>query len=92
MPSRYGKTHGLIGYDEFRTGFTYSEIREMLFCDSPDPKQWRYKTRGVVLGMWHEIKLQMYNQYLDALETSEDCHGQHQREVAAATCPRLGLE
>lgn len=74
MPSQYGETHGLKGYDDFRTGLSYRDVWEMLYTDDPDPKQWRYKSRGVVLGMWHEIKLQLYHQYLDAYE-SEVSHG-----------------
>lgn len=68
MPSSYGRRHDLPGYDQFRTGLTYSEVREMLRCDSDDRSQWRYKTRGVVLGMWHEIKLQLYMQLMDAAD------------------------
>jgi hypothetical protein len=68
MPSSYGKRHGLIGYDEFRTGLTYHEVWEMLRNDDDDSKVWRYKSRGVILGMWHELKMQLYQQYLDAYE------------------------
>jgi hypothetical protein len=33
--------------------------------DNEDRSKWKYKTRGVVLGHWHELKLQMYHQMLD---------------------------
>jgi len=68
MSSSYGKRHNLPGYDQFRTGLTYSDVYEMLIVDTDDRSRWRYKTRGVVLGMWHELKLQMYQQLLDAHE------------------------
>ena len=54
------------GYDRFRTGLSYSAVWEMMRNESEDPKDWRYKRRGTVLGMWHELKLQMYHQAVDA--------------------------
>ena len=60
MPSSYGARHGLPGYDKFRTGLTYRDVWEMMRDDSEDRSTWRYKSRGVVLGMWHEIKMQLY--------------------------------
>jgi hypothetical protein len=65
MSSSYGTRHGLTGYDKFRTGFTYRDVWEMMRDDSDDRSTWKYKTRGVVLGMWHELKLQMYWQMID---------------------------
>jgi hypothetical protein len=56
----------------------------MLWVDSSDPKDWKYKRRHTVLGMWRELKLQMWQQYLDAIDGEE-------QERAAATvrenCP-----
>jgi hypothetical protein len=68
MPSTYGARHGMPGYDRFRTGLTYGEVWEMMRNDSDDREEWSYKTRGVVLGMWHELKLQMWQQLLEAHE------------------------
>jgi hypothetical protein len=47
------------GYDEFRTGLTYRDVRDMLRAAD------RHKRRGSVLGFWHEIKLQLYEQAVD---------------------------
>ena len=63
--SNYGAKHNLPGYDAFRTGLTYKDVWEMLRNDSDDRATWRYKSRGVILGMWHELKLQLYEQAVD---------------------------
>ncbi|HEY5955775.1 MAG TPA: hypothetical protein VIV60_04445 [Polyangiaceae bacterium] len=66
--SKWGAKNGLPGYDEFRTGLTYRDVWEMFRDDNDDRGTWRYKRRGTVLGHWHEIKLQLYNQMLDRRE------------------------
>jgi hypothetical protein len=63
--SKYGAKHNLKGYDAFRTGLTYKDVWNMLRDDSDDRANWRYKSRGVILGMWHELKLQLYEQAVD---------------------------
>ena len=50
------------GYDEFRTGLNYQDVLEMVKV-SVKHKQRR---RGSVLGLHHEIKLQLYHQAVDA--------------------------
>lgn len=50
-------------YNTFRTGFTFRDIREMLWETSEDPKDWPHVTRHTVLGKWREIKLEMWNYY-----------------------------
>ena len=65
MASQWGANHGLPGYDKFRTGLTYRDVWEMMRDDSRDAGRWRYKTRGVVLGMWHELKLQLFYRAMD---------------------------
>lgn len=55
-------------YDEFRTGFTFREIRQMLWSYSDDPKDWhKGVTRRTVLGKWREIKQQMWFEYQNAI-------------------------
>jgi hypothetical protein len=66
MGSKYGAKHSLPGYDAFRTGLTYRDVWEMMRNDDDDSSTWRYKSRGVVLGMWHELKLQLYEQAIDS--------------------------
>lgn len=51
-------------YGEFRTGYRYKDVWEMLWSPDPDPRTWRYKRRHTVLGKWHEIKLEMWDNHL----------------------------
>ena len=61
-----------VSYEDFRTGLTYRDVYQMLWSGSDDPKDWRYKRRHTVLGCWHQLKLQLYAQYLDAVESDAD--------------------
>jgi len=49
-----------LEYRNFRTGLGFADVREMLWVDSDDPKEWRYKRRHTVLGLWHAIKIEMW--------------------------------
>jgi hypothetical protein len=64
MPSTFGARHAGFGpeYDRFRTGLSYKEVRKMLWSGNPDSGKWRYKRRGTVLGMWHQMKKEMWNE------------------------------
>ncbi len=66
MPSTFGARHAGFGplYDRFRTGLTYKEVRKMLWRSDPDYRtgNWKYKRRGTVLGMWHQMKKEMWNE------------------------------
>lgn len=55
-------------YESFRTGLSYRDVYAMLWSGSDDPRDWRYKGRHTVLGLWHQLKLQLWEQYLDAAE------------------------
>jgi hypothetical protein len=46
---------GLV-YKDLRTGLNYQGVFEMLWRASADSTQWKYKRRGTVLGLWHQIK------------------------------------
>lgn len=54
----------LTPYREFRTGLTYRDVYLMLWVPSEDKTLWRHKSRGVVLGLWHQIKKELYDRYL----------------------------
>lgn len=63
MPSTWGKRSGGQygpGYDRFRTGLSYSDVLSMLWSNSEDSKDWKYKRRGTVLGLWHQLKKGMW--------------------------------
>lgn len=49
-------------YASCRTGLTFAEVRRMMRVSSDDPKDWRSKSRRAVLGFWHELKLQLWEQ------------------------------
>ncbi len=57
-----------LTYDEFRTGLTFREVRRMLWVHSDDPRDWKYKRRHTVLGLWHSIKRGLWERYLDGEE------------------------
>lgn len=38
----------------------------MLWVGDDDSSKWRYKRRNTVLGLWHQIKKEMYERYVDA--------------------------
>jgi hypothetical protein len=59
---------GLIPYSEFRTGLSYGDIYQMLWSHDPNPRTWRYKTRGVILRYWCRLKREMYEQYCSQME------------------------
>ncbi len=51
--SRFGAARGAPDYDSFRTGLTYRAVRAMV------PER-RYRRRGTVLGVWNQIKREMW--------------------------------
>lgn len=59
------------GYDGFRTGLQYGEVRAMMYSSSDDPREWRYRRRHTVLGFWRQLKLQLWQQVLEAREVEE---------------------
>ena len=60
----------IIPCDKFRTGLTFQEVYSMAWSYSEDNRDWpkgKGKTAGrrhTVLGKWHQIKKEMYEQYL----------------------------
>ena len=68
MSSRWGKKNDLPGYDKFRTGLTYGDVYMMLRHGTKHSQ----KRRGSVLGYWHELKLQLYEQAVDLGYAAEE--------------------
>lgn len=58
----------LIPYDKFTTGYTYREISDMIWYQSDWHAAHHTRRRHTVLGKWREIKLEMYERYLAAVE------------------------
>ena len=65
----YGARHNLPGFDQLKTGLTFGEVRQMLWSADPDPSTWRRKSRGCVLGLWHRLKLEMYQELMAGRES-----------------------
>lgn len=51
----------LRAYNAFKTGYTFTDIRRMLWSYSDDPKDRPNITRHAVLGFWRQLKLEMWN-------------------------------
>jgi hypothetical protein len=66
MPSKYGSKE----YQRFRTGLSYRDVYAMLWVHDPDPKRWKYKRRHTILGFWHQLKKQLWEQMLDEKENT----------------------
>jgi hypothetical protein len=63
MPSTWGAKNGYgREYDRFRTGLSFSAVRQMLNTYAQDRGDWKRITRGTVLGRWHQLKLELYEQ------------------------------
>lgn len=53
-------------YGQFRTGLRYRDVFLMLWDGSRDSKEWKYKRRGTILGLWHSIKKELWSRHTDA--------------------------
>lgn len=62
-------------YEEFRTGLTFRQVRAMLWVQSNDPKDWKYKRRNTVLGLWRQIKREMYAELCAWADSYDDTKG-----------------
>jgi len=64
-------TEAVIPYEKFTTGYTYREISDMVWSHSSDSKDWPLSAAGrrrhSVLGLWREIKLELYDRYLQQI-------------------------
>lgn len=62
-----------IRYRNFRTGLTYGDVWLMFWTPQDAPRdEWKYKSRGVVLGKWHEIKQLFWNQHKEECEPNDE--------------------
>ena len=51
-------------YGDLDTGLTFAEVQQMLWSPDPDPSTWRHKGRHTVLGMWHQLKGELWIEHL----------------------------
>ena len=54
-----------LSYRDFRTGFTYRGIFELMMDCETDPKLWRNKRRRTVLGKWHQLKRELWTEHTE---------------------------
>ena len=47
-------------YDEFKTGYTFAEVRRMLWVSSDDPEQWQNKSKAAVFRLWGQLKRDLW--------------------------------
>jgi hypothetical protein len=54
-------------YRNFRVfkGNAFAEVQQELWVSSEDPEDWKYKSRGVVLGRMHAIKREAWKHHTD---------------------------
>lgn len=52
-------------YRDFRAfeGDPFESVRAMLWVNDDDPGRWKYKSRGVILGLAHQIKREMWEDF-----------------------------
>lgn len=53
-----------LKYRDLRTGYSYAEVRMLLWVADPDYSKWKYKRRHTVLGLWHQIKQAEWREHL----------------------------
>lgn len=53
-----------LSYDAFRTGQTFGGVKQSMFVNSDDPTTWRYRTRRMVLGVWHAMKVALFRSHV----------------------------
>jgi len=62
-----------IEYNEFKTGYTFIEIRRMLKIESErkfrERNEIMYVTRHTVLGRWRQLKLELWKQFQKDIES-----------------------
>lgn len=61
-----------IEYKDFKTGFTFNDIRQMLWRESQEKREkenhYMFITRHTILGRWHELKKRMWKEHCDILD------------------------
>lgn len=67
-----------IKYRDFRctTYTSFQDVKDSLWVDSKDSKDWKYKRLGTVLGRWHMAKKREWEEHIGICERQslENCH------------------
>lgn len=60
-------------YGDFKTGLTYYEVW-LMFWTAPDAPsdEWKYTTRGVILGKWFQIKREFWDLHKEQCERQSE--------------------
>lgn len=53
-----------LTYDAFRTGESFASVKASMWVDSDDSSTWRYRTRAMVLGVWHAMKVALFRSHV----------------------------
>lgn len=59
-------------YKELKTGFTFNDIRQMLYKESKEKRERNnehmFITRHTILGRWHEMKLRIWKEIQNQID------------------------
>jgi hypothetical protein len=81
--SRYGASRNLVcdgcgqRYDDFRTGMSFKEVRNLIIAIGTDRKtgKTKYGRRRGTLGYWHELKLMFWDQHVGECTDAAEAAG-----------------
>ena len=63
-------------YGDLRTGMDFAGVQQMLWVGSDDRTLWKHKGRHTVLGLWRQIKIDLWTRHL------KDCREHHEHEIS----------
>lgn len=64
--------HCGLSYEDLRTGFSFEDVRDMLWTSDNDSSMWKNKSRGVVLGFWRELKRGIWRDHLALCKAAKE--------------------
>lgn len=64
-----------VQYKDFRTGFSFGGVQEMMWSPSENSEEWRSKRRSGVLGYWMQLKQDMWRGH------QRECRPQHDDHI-----------
>lgn len=90
MASHYGETRGIVcggcgmRYDDFRTGMSFKEVRNLIITIGTDRKtgKTKYGRRNGTLGYWHELKKLYWEAHVGECESAKAEAAKKRRRTA----------